>query len=216
MRVADDSQCEDACEVILAATESLVNSMGNAQEMVTQAKRLAEATQSLVSAIKLEADLEGDPDARKRLLDAAKCLADATSKMVEAAKGAARNANDPSAQAALKFAAEELRAITNATASTALKKRAIRKLEVAARHACACGTQLIAASQGAGATNANEVSQHQLMNQCKIVSEQMSKLIQCVRATMEQPESASCQLSLINSSQAILAVSYKTSRFIFY
>ena len=205
LRVADDSQCEDACEVILAATESLVNSMGNAQEMVTQAKRLAEATQSLVSAIKLEADLEGDPDARKRLLDAAKCLADATSKMVEAAKGAARNANDPSAQAALKFAAEELRAITNATASTALKKRAIRKLEGAARHACACGTQLIAASQGAGATNANEVSQHQLMNQCKIVSEQMSKLIQCVRATMEQPESASCQLSLINSSQAILA-----------
>ena len=48
----------------------------------------------------------------------------------------------------------------------------------------------------------------------QIVSEQMSKLIQCVRATMEQPESASCQLSLINSSQAILAVSYKTSRFI--
>lgn len=45
-----------------------------------------QATQSLVNAIKFEADGEGDPEARKRLLDAAKALADATSKMVEAAK----------------------------------------------------------------------------------------------------------------------------------
>lgn len=39
-----------------------------------------------MNAIKFEADGEGDPEARKRLLDAAKALADATSKMVEAAK----------------------------------------------------------------------------------------------------------------------------------
>lgn len=47
---------------------------------------LLQATQSLVNAIKFEADGEGDPEARRRLLDAAKALADATSKMVEAAK----------------------------------------------------------------------------------------------------------------------------------
>lgn len=66
------------------------------------------------------------------------------------------------------MAAEELRNITNATASSALKKRAIRKLEVASRHACAVATQLIAASQSASATNTNTASQQQLMTQCKV------------------------------------------------
>ena len=69
------------------------SAMGNAQEMVKQAKILAEATSSLVNAIKREAQDERDHDARKRLLDAAKALADATSKMVEAAKIAAKNPN---------------------------------------------------------------------------------------------------------------------------
>ena len=77
--------------------------------MVKQAKILAEATSALVNAIKLEADAETDPDARRRLLDAAKSLADATSKMVEAAKGAARNPHDEQAQEALRRAAEHLR-----------------------------------------------------------------------------------------------------------
>lgn len=67
--------------------------MGNAQEMVKQAKILAEATSSLVNAIKREAQDEKDHDAHKRLLDAAKALADATSRMVEAAKVAAKNPN---------------------------------------------------------------------------------------------------------------------------
>ena len=77
--------------------------------MVKMAKILAEATSALVNAIKLEAEAETDPDARRRLLDAAKALADATSKMVEAAKGAARNPNDEQAQEALRRAAEHLR-----------------------------------------------------------------------------------------------------------
>ena len=67
----------------------LSSSMGNPQEMVKQAKILAEATSSLVNAIKFEAQY--DSDNRRRLLDAAKVLADATSKMVEAAKLAAKN-----------------------------------------------------------------------------------------------------------------------------
>ena len=54
---------------------------------------LLQATQSLVNAIKFEADGEGDPEARRRLLDAAKALADATSKMVEAAKVRANRAS---------------------------------------------------------------------------------------------------------------------------
>ena len=66
------------------------------------------------------------------------------------------------------MAAEDLRNITNATASSALKKRAIRKLEIASRHACAVATQLIAASQSASTTNTNSASQQQMMTQCKV------------------------------------------------
>ena len=109
MCVFSSGAYDEAVEAILSATERLFSSMGNAQEMVRQAKILAEATSSLVNAIKLEAEAETDPDARRRLLDAAKSLADATSKMVEAAKGAARNPHDEAAQEALRKAAEHLR-----------------------------------------------------------------------------------------------------------
>ena len=136
-------------------TDHTHRAMGNAQEMVKQAKILAEATSALVNAIKLEAEAETDPDARRRLLDAAKSLADATSRMVEAAKMAAKNPNDHAAQLteALRLAAENLRAATNAAASSALKKKAIKKLELAAKQTAAVSTQLIAAAQGAGVSN---------------------------------------------------------------
>lgn len=53
----------------------------------------------------------------------------------------------------MRLAAEHLRAVTNAAASAALKKKAIKKLEMAAKQACAVSTQLIAAAQGAAASN---------------------------------------------------------------
>ena len=109
MRNAEGDRYDEAVEAILAATERLFNSMGNAQEMVRQAKLLAEATSSLINAIKREAEAETDPDARKKLLDAAKALADATALMVEAAKVAARNPHDLQAQENLRKAAEHLR-----------------------------------------------------------------------------------------------------------
>ena len=138
---------------VTMVTDHTHRAMGNAQEMVKQAKILAEATSALVNAIKLEAEAETDPDARRRLLDAAKSLADATSRMVEAAKMAAKNPNDHAAQEALRLAAENLRAATNAAASSALKKKAIKKLELAAKQTAAVSTQLIAAAQGAGVSN---------------------------------------------------------------
>lgn len=58
--------------------------------------------------------------------------------------------------------------ITNATASAALKKKAIKKLEIAAKQAGAVATQCIAAAQGAGASNRNDASQQQLINHCKV------------------------------------------------
>ncbi len=58
---AGGDQYNIAVETILNATKHLFGSMGNAQEMVRQAKILAEATASLVNAIKLEAKSKSDP-----------------------------------------------------------------------------------------------------------------------------------------------------------
>ncbi len=52
---------DTAMNAIMAGTERLFSSMGNTQEMVKQAKILAEATSRLVNAIKLEAENEDDP-----------------------------------------------------------------------------------------------------------------------------------------------------------
>ena len=84
--LAESQKYDEACETILESTEMLVGSMGNAQEMVKQAKLIAEATSMLVRAIRAESDGQMDADARRCLLDSAKNLADATSRMVEAAK----------------------------------------------------------------------------------------------------------------------------------
>jgi len=65
-------------------------------------------------------------------------------------------------------------------------------------------TQCIAAAQGAGASNRNDASQTQLINHCKAVAEQISALVQSVRASMANPDSPSAQLGLINSSQAMI------------
>ena len=99
------------------------------------------------------------------------------------------------------------RAACNAAASSALKKKLIRRLEVAAKHTAAVSTQLIAAAQGAGASNRNEASQSQLINHCQAVAEQISALVQSVRYSMANPDSPSAQLGLINSSQTIIPVS---------
>ena len=99
------------------------------------------------------------------------------------------------------------RAVTNAAASNALKKKAIKKLEIAAKQTAAVATQCIAAAQGAGASNRNDASQTQLINHCKAVAEQISALVQSVRASMANPDSPSAQLGLINSSQAMIPVS---------
>ncbi|XP_052693150.1 talin-1-like [Crassostrea angulata] len=76
---------EDAVDTILTVTDRLFSSVGDAHEMVRQAWQLAQATSSLVGAIRGEAEGHSDSDMQKRLL-AAGLLADATANMVEAAK----------------------------------------------------------------------------------------------------------------------------------
>ncbi|KAK0132068.1 Talin-1 [Merluccius polli] len=194
----------EATDRILDVTENIFSSMGNAGEMVRQARILAQATSDLVNAIKMDAEGETDLENSRKLLSAAKLLADATAKMVEAAKGAAANPDSEEQQQKLREAAEGLRIATNAAAQNAIKKRLINKLENAAKHAAAAATQTIAAAQHAASSNKNPAAQQQLVQSCKVVAEQIPQLVQGVRGSQSQPDSPSAQLALIAASQNFL------------
>nr|XP_061836684.1 talin-1-like isoform X1 [Nerophis lumbriciformis] len=194
----------EATDRILDVTENIFSSMGNAGEMVRQARILAQATSDLVNAIKMDAEGESDLENSRKLLSAAKLLADATAKMVEAAKGAAANPDSEEQQQRLREAAEGLRMATNAAAQNAIKKRLVNKLENAARQAAAASTQTIAAAQHAASSNKNQGAQQQLVQSCKVVAEQIPQLVQGVRGSQSQPDSPSAQLALISASQNFL------------
>merc|ERR1719297_744534 len=138
--------------------------------MVRQARILAQATAELIQAIKGEAESQSDSDLQKRLLSAAKALADATADMVEAAKRCASSPNNESSQEQLKRAADHIRATTSEAVGTTIKRKMIKRLENASKHAAATATQCIAASQGAGGHNSNPMAQDELMDSCKAVA----------------------------------------------
>ncbi|XP_026996991.1 talin-1 isoform X2 [Tachysurus fulvidraco] len=194
----------EATDRILDVTENIFSSMGDAGEMVRQARILAQATSDLVNAIKADAEGETDLENSRKLLSAAKLLADATAKMVEAAKGAAANPDSEEQQQKLREAAEGLRMATNAAAQNAIKKRLVNKLENAAKQAAAAATQIIAAAQHAASSNKNPAAQQQLVQSCKVVADQIPQLVQGVRGSQAQPESPSAQLALIGASQNFL------------
>ncbi|XP_035247969.1 talin-1 isoform X2 [Anguilla anguilla] len=194
----------EATDRILDVTENIFSSMGDAGEMVRQARILAQATSDLVNAIKADAEGESDLENSRKLLSAAKLLADATAKMVEAAKGAAANPDSEEQQQRLREAAEGLRMATNAAAQNAIKKRLVNKLENAAKQAAAAATQTIAAAQHAASTNKNPAAQQQLVQSCKVVAEQIPMLVQGVRGSQSQPDSPSAQLALIGAGQNFL------------
>uniref|UniRef100_A0A673A8S0 Talin-1 n=1 Tax=Sphaeramia orbicularis TaxID=375764 RepID=A0A673A8S0_9TELE len=194
----------EATDRILDVTENIFSSMGDAGEMVRQARILAQATSDLVNAIKMDAEGESDLENSRKLLSAAKLLADATAKMVEAAKGAAANPDSEEQQQRLREAAEGLRMATNLAAQNAIKKRLVNKLENAAKQAAAAATQTIAAAQHAASSNKNLAAQQQLVQSCKVVAEQIPQLVQGVRGSQSQPDSPSAQLALIGASQNFL------------
>eukprot|EP00063_Salmo_salar_P056817 XP_014031652.1 PREDICTED: talin-2-like [Salmo salar] len=154
---------DQATDTIMTVTESIFSSMGDAGEMVRQARVLAQATSDLVNAMRSDAEVEVDVDNSKKLLAAAKLLADATARMVEAAKGAAAYPENEDRQQRLREAAEGLRVATNAAAQNAIKKKLINRLENAAKQAAAAATQTIAASQNAAASNKNTAAHQQLV-----------------------------------------------------
>uniref|UniRef100_A0A9J8CSM1 Talin 2a n=1 Tax=Cyprinus carpio carpio TaxID=630221 RepID=A0A9J8CSM1_CYPCA len=202
---------DQATDTIMTVTESIFSSMGDAGEMVRQARVLAQATSDLVNAMRSDAEVEVDVNNSKKLLAAAKLLADATARMVEAAKGAAAYPENEDQQHKLREAAEGLRVATNAAAQNAIKKKLITRLEVrlrviynAAKQAAAAATQTIAASQNAAASNKNTAAHQQLVQSCRAVADHIPQLVQGVRGSQGQPEDGSAQLALIIASQNFL------------
>ncbi|XP_067327333.1 talin-2 isoform X1 [Anolis sagrei] len=195
---------DQATDTIMCVTESIFSSMGDAGEMVRQARVLAQATSDLVNAMRSDAEAEIDMENSKKLLAAAKLLADSTARMVEAAKGAAANPENEDQQQRLREAAEGLRVATNAAAQNAIKKKIVNRLEVAAKQAAAAATQTIAASQNAAISNKNTSAHQQLVQSCKSVADHIPQLVQGVRGSQAQAEDLSAQLALINSSQNFL------------
>ncbi|XP_040198990.1 talin-2 isoform X2 [Rana temporaria] len=195
---------DQATDTIMSVTESIFSSMGDAGEMVRQARVLAQATSDLVNAMRSDAEAELDMDNSKKLLAAAKLLADSTARMVEAAKGAAANPENEDQQQRLREAAEGLRVATNAAAQNAIKKKIVNRLEAAAKQAAAAATQTIAASQNASVSNKNVSAHQQLVQSCKIVADNIPQLVQGIRGSQAQAEDLSAQLALIVSSQNFL------------
>ncbi|MED6241328.1 Talin-2, partial [Ataeniobius toweri] len=195
---------DQATDTIMNVTENIFTSMGDAGEMVRQARVLAQATSDLVNAMRSDAEAEVDVDNSKKLLAAAKLLADATARMVEAAKGAAAYPENEDQQQRLREAAEGLRVATNAAAQNAIKKKLVNRLEIAAKQAAAAATQTIAAAQNAAASNKNTASHQQLLHSWKAVTDSIPLLVQGMRSSQAQPEELGPQLTLIMASQSFL------------
>ncbi len=141
---------------------------------------------------------------QKRLLSAAKELASATSEMVEAAKLCASRPNDISSQDQLKLAAENLRIATQSAVNATVKRKMFKRLENAAKHAAATATQCIASSQGVAPHNSNKVSQNELMDSCKAVADAIPRLVEGVKLSMQNPDSAMAQLHLLTTSEQFI------------
>ena len=139
-------------------------------------------------------------DQQRKLLHAAKLLAEATSKMVEAARGCANNPQDSNMQTKLRKAAEDLRSATSIAAGDNLQLKLIKKLELSAKQTASCATQLIAAVQVCTLyQDAHSQSHAMLIEQCKIVADNVPRVVQGIRSCMVTPDSKSSHLGLINS-----------------
>lgn len=224
---------EESIDKIFNATDNLFNSMGDASEMIRQAKYLAQATTELVNSLKQEAHNQQTNEQQRKLLLAAKLLAEATSKMVEAAKGCATNPQDSQLQNNLKKAAEELKNATTIAAGDNIQTKLIKRLELCAKQAASCATQSIAAIQvctlhsvsasnendstdlesaqraSQASNNSNNQTHTHLIQQCKQVADNVPKIVQGIRGCMVSPMSKSAQISLINSCEDFLVPAQK-------
>uniref|UniRef100_A0A8C9Z275 Talin 2 n=1 Tax=Sander lucioperca TaxID=283035 RepID=A0A8C9Z275_SANLU len=200
---------DQATDTIMNVTENIFTSMGDAGEMVRQARVLAQATSDLVNAMRSDAEAEVDVDNSKKLLAAAKLLADATARMVEAAKGAAAYPENEDQQQRLREAAEGLRVATNAAAQNAIKKKLVNRLEVLS---CTLFTdalkqcQIISLHAAPFSFKQYDMDMKHSLLVCSMqaVADSIPQLVQGMRSSQAQPEELGAQLALIMASQSFL------------
>ena len=196
----EDNHPDESIDQILGASDRLFSSMGDAAEMVRQAKILAQSTAQLVSSLRQQAEsTNDDTNQQKKFLAAAKMLADATAKMVESAKGCATKPADTQLQYQLKAAVEELRFATHMATSNRIKRKVFKRVEQCAKYGASCATQCIAASSGSALANQNHQAHQELVQQCKFVADLIPKVVQGIRACMIKPDSFSFQINLLNA-----------------
>lgn len=192
-------------ESVLVATDLLVSS-SDPLEMVRQARALGQATAHLIQSIKGEADQQQhDSDLQRRLLGAAKQLADATAKLVEAARLCAVAPHESAHQEALRVAAEELRDITTTKAHTpGMKRKLIQRLEYCAKQAASSATECISAARNAVAHSSDQQTKEQLLQDCGSAVEQIPRLINGLKSSLQHPDDQSAQLGLIEVSEQFI------------
>uniref|UniRef100_A0AAQ4S7L3 Talin 2 n=1 Tax=Gasterosteus aculeatus aculeatus TaxID=481459 RepID=A0AAQ4S7L3_GASAC len=198
---------DQATDTIMNVTENIFTSMGDAGEMVRQARVLAQATSDLVNAMRSDAEAEIDVDNSKKLLASAKLLADATARMVEAAKGAAAYPENEDQQQRLREAAEGLRVATNAAAQNAINKKLVNRLEVS--HCVLIYSVLFALQTQHHSWFVNTNKDFTSFFSTFAVADSIPQLVQGMRSSQAQPEELGTQLTLIMASQTFLQPSSK-------
>jgi talin len=165
---------------------------------------LAQATAELVKGLKSEAEGVGDKDLQRRLLAASKQLADATTRLVDAAKLCAAQPQDPNRRQAMRDAAVNIRDLAQQTTYEDEKIHHLKKLETLAKRVASASTQTISASQTAAPSNANQGSQQNLLDQCRIVADRLSRLIQAIKLTSLNPNDQLATAQLIQNCEDII------------
>ncbi|OUC46431.1 Talin, middle domain protein, partial [Trichinella nativa] len=208
---------------IITTTDKLISYTGSANEMIRQAKVLAEATTHLVgnwrylfcifdcghsildcvqvTHIRGEADVQSE---KEHLLTAAKRLADATTRMIEAAKACAGVPDNVSHQVALKAAAEDVRTATTEAAEAQLRRQVVHALEQAAKQTVSSATQVLTAVQVCDSFNTNAQSRESLAQNCTQVSEIVNPLMTALKRCQSQPNDRTYQLELLSVCQEVL------------
>jgi len=195
----DEEHHDESIDQIIVASDRLFSSVGDAAEMVKQAKILAQATAQLVSSLRQQAEsVDDDTNQQQKFLSAAKMLADATAKMVESARSYATKPTDTQLQYQLKKSVEQLRLATNMATSNPIKRKIFQRVEQSAKYCASCATQCIAATSISAMTNKNHQSHGELIQQCKIVADLIPKIVQSIRTSIIQPDSYALQNNLLN------------------
>ncbi|KAG7312567.1 hypothetical protein JYU34_000866 [Plutella xylostella] len=190
-------------EHVMSAYERL-SAAHSQPEVLQRARELGHATATLITDIKTEAESKPS-DAQRRLLAAAKLLADATARMVEAARQCATSPEDREKQEALRRAAEELRFITADYAQGQdIVRSQIARLSQSAMQTASSAGQLAAAAHSATTYNTNTYTQETLLEECKLLTSQVPRVVDAVKVSSLREGSAAAQLDLISACDSLL------------